>query len=63
MCEEGGLSFVSFFDTNVVIPPSDIKFGEEGTAAELIHYFCDEWGHIVVLFGPLIDWVIVLHKS
>jgi hypothetical protein len=63
VCEEGSLPFVSFFDANVVVSPSNIEFGEEGAAAKLIHYFCDEGRYIAVLFSPFVDWVVVLYES
>ena len=60
MCEKGCFPFISLLDTNVVVSPSDIKFGKEGAATESVHYFYDERGHITVLLGPFVDWVVVL---
>jgi hypothetical protein len=31
--DEGCLPFVSFFDANVVVAPTDVEFGVEGAAA------------------------------
>jgi hypothetical protein len=61
MCEEDSFPFISLLDENVIVSPPDVKFGEEGAATELIHYH-DERGHIVVLLGPFIDWVVVLYE-
>jgi len=34
-CFEGGLPLVSFFNSDIIIPPSYAEFGEEGSSLEL----------------------------
>jgi hypothetical protein len=40
---KGGFPFIAGFDTNVIVAPADIKFGEVVHALEFINEVRDEW--------------------
>jgi hypothetical protein len=61
--EEDGLPFIPWFDPNIIVPPADVKFREEGAATEVVDGLWDERGDILVLFHPLIHWSVVLHQA
>jgi hypothetical protein len=60
---ESSFPFISFFDPDVVVAPSDVKFGVEGAAAQAVNEFWNEWKWVCVADGPLIDGSIVLYWS
>ena len=39
---EGGLPLILFSDANVIIPPMNIEFGEQGELFHIINEFWDE---------------------
>jgi hypothetical protein len=43
MGEEGSFPFISFLDVDVVVPPSDIEFGEQSAATKVVYPFCNKW--------------------
>jgi hypothetical protein len=55
--------FVSFFDSDVVVPPAHIELGEERRAFHSIDQLGDEWQGITVLYGPFIYFSVVLDRS
>ena len=59
--KEGGLPFIAIFDTDIVIPPSDIELGEQGTSAKAVDSLGNEWGDVAILLSPLVDRLIVLY--
>jgi len=58
--KECRLPFVAFFDTDVVVSPSYVEFGEEGTPGKVVNSLGYEGGYITILLGPLVDWLIIL---
>ncbi|EGN98320.1 hypothetical protein SERLA73DRAFT_55819, partial [Serpula lacrymans var. lacrymans S7.3] len=36
---EGGLVLISFFDSNIIISPTDIQLGEESSSLEPVYQF------------------------
>jgi hypothetical protein len=63
MGEEGGFPFVAFFNSDIVEAPSDVHFGEEGTATHPVNNSWDEWGYVSVAYSPFIDGSVVLYGS
>jgi len=49
---EGGLPFVAFFDSDVVVPPSYVEFGEKRSALELFQD-CFNQGEWIVIADRL----------
>ena len=43
MGDESGLPLMSIFDMNIVIPPADVKFGENLRFLEFVDKIGDEW--------------------
>ena len=43
MCDEGGFVFISFLDLDVVISPSEVKFGEYRSSLKLFDDTVGEW--------------------
>ena len=54
MCDEGGLPLVAIFDANIVVPPADIKLGEQFGIFELIDKVGDEREWVGVLGGMFV---------
>ena len=61
--KKGSFPFIPWLNLDIVVPPSDIKLSEEGAAAEAVNGLGNEGGDVAVLFGPLIDGVIVLNRA
>ena len=61
--EESCFLLISFFDANVVISPSYIKLGEQGTSLEAINYLRNEGWHVAILLCPFVKGSVVLHWS
>jgi hypothetical protein len=61
--EKGSFPFVAMFDMNIIISPTDIKFGEQGASAEAIYSLGNKGGNVSVFLSPFVDWAIVLHWS
>ena len=61
--EEGGLPFVAIFDTDVVVPPSDVELSEQCASAEVVDGLGNEGRDVAILFGPFVDWLVVLYWS
>ena len=60
MGDESGFSLVSVFDTNIVIPPADVKFGENFGSLKFINEIRDEWKGICISDCVFIDIAVVL---
>jgi hypothetical protein len=58
--KEGGLPLVPWFDPDIIVPPVDIEFCEEGTATEAVDGLWDERGDVPVLLRPFIHRSVVL---
>ncbi len=61
--QERCFRFIAWFDTYVVVPPSDVKFCEEGTSTQTIDCLRNKGRNIAVPLGPFIHWSIVLDGS
>ncbi|KAF9795956.1 hypothetical protein IEO21_11043 [Rhodonia placenta] len=46
---KGRLPFVTGFDPDVVVSPSNIELRKECGTAELIHHFGDQWQWVAIL--------------
>ncbi|KAF9797097.1 hypothetical protein IEO21_10911 [Rhodonia placenta] len=60
---KGRLPFVTGFDPDVVVSPSDIELRKERGTAELIHHFGDQRQRIAIFDRDRIQPAIVLHGS
>ena len=54
MCDEGGLPLVAVLDVKVVVPPVDIKLGEQFGIFELVNEVGDEWEWVGILGGMFV---------
>ena len=57
MSEECSFSFVTFFNENIVIPPTDVHNCELGASTKAINDLRDEGGYILVPFYPICSGV------
>ena len=57
---EGYLPLVAILDPYIVIPPSDIKFGEDFGISQLVYEIEDEGKGVGVVNGVFIDITVVL---
>jgi hypothetical protein len=60
---ECSLPFITFLDTDIVVPPVDIKLGEVACASETIDKVGNERKRIDILDSLCIECAIVLDKS
>ena len=60
--DESGLLLVSVFDMDIVIPPADVKFGENLCSLEFINEIRDEWEGVCIVDHVFIDIAIVLTR-
>src|SRR5260221_9192415 len=42
-CFESSLPFVPFFDADIIVSPSDVKFGEPLFPGDAVNEFGDQW--------------------
>ena len=63
MGNESGLPLVPVFDMDVVIPPMDIKLGENFCSLEFINKIGDEWKGICIADSAFVDIAIVLTRT
>ena len=60
MGDEGCFPLVSTLDMNVVVPPSDVKFGEDLGVFHLVNEVLDQWERVGILDSVGVDISIVL---
>ncbi|KAF9799982.1 hypothetical protein IEO21_10467 [Rhodonia placenta] len=60
---KGRLPFVTSFDANVVVSPSDIELRKERSATELIHHLGDQRQGVAIFDCDRVQPAIVLHGS
>ena len=58
--DEGGLPLMAIFDANIVIPPTDVKFGEQFGVFEFVDEIRDEGEWIGVVGGMFVQVSIIL---
>ena len=63
MGDGSGLPLMSIFDTDIVIPPTDIKFGKNLCSLEFINEIRDEWEGICIANHVFVDIAIVLTSA
>src|ERR1700677_5315899 len=62
-CFEGRFMFVAFFDANIIVPPSNIEFRENGSTAEVGDEVGDEGEWILISDGEAVDTSVILYWS
>ena len=62
MGNESSLPLVPVFDTDIVIPPTDIKLDENLCSLEFINEIRDEWKGVCIADNMFIDIAIVLTR-
>ena len=62
-CAEGGFPFVAFTYTNVVVPRSDIEFGEQRVSLQFFGDVFDIWDRVLISDSPVVDGLIVLYRA
>jgi hypothetical protein len=60
---ERGFPLISVLDTNVVVSPSNIKFGEPSFAYKALDEFLDEGEWVGVVDGEFIEFSVILYGS
>ena len=60
---ESCLPLITFFDPDVIISPSDIKFGKEARVLGLVNEFLDQWQRVLILDRHVIELSIILDWS
>ena len=60
---ESCLPLITFLDPDVIITPSDIKFGEEALVLGLVNEFLDQWQGVLVLDRHVIELLVILNWS
>ena len=61
--DKSSFPFITFLNTNVVVAPSNIEFGEICSFFESIDKFLDERKGILVLNGHFVQSAIILNGS
>jgi len=62
-CFEGGFPFVSFFNSDVVVSPVYVEFGEEGSSLKLFQDRLDQGERVVVADCLFVQFPVVLDGS
>ena len=60
--DNGSFPFLCFSDTNIMIPPSNVKLGEVLCLCQPVDYICSQGEWLLVLNGDLIKPAIVLNE-
>src|SRR6267154_4348292 len=63
MRKEGRFPFISWFDSYVIVAPSDIEFGEECTLRQAVDRLWNEGHRVAVLSHPFVNGMIILYRS
>ena len=63
MGKECSFSFITLFDSDVVLSPADVYNCEFGTSTEVINDLGNEGGYISVFLCPFVDGLVVLYWS
>ena len=63
MSDESGLPLVPIFDMDIVIPPADVKLGEDLCSLKFIDKIRDEWEGIGIMDSVFIEIAIVLTRT
>ena len=63
MGDEGGFPLMSIFDSDIVVSPSDIKFGEDFHPLEFVDKVGDEGKRVCVTDSVFVDIAVVLIGS
>jgi hypothetical protein len=54
---------VSFSNSNIIVTPAYVEFGVQRTSAQLVDEFRYQWERVGIAYGPLVDRLVVLHRS
>jgi hypothetical protein len=60
---ECGFSFISFFHSDIVVSPPDVKLGKPLFSNELTDKFLNKRKGIVIAYGVVIEYAVVLNWS
>ena len=60
VCDESGLPLVAVLDTDIVVPPSNVKFGEVASIFQLVHEVRDKGKGVGVSGGVFVEVSVVL---
>jgi hypothetical protein len=63
VCAEGGLPFIAFFDTDVVIPGANVTFGKPFGTLELVYEFSDKGERVSIFDDDSIELTVILSRS
>ena len=60
VCDEGSFPLVAIFDVDIVVPPADVKLGEQFSIFELVDEVGDKQEWVGVSGGMFVQIVVVL---
>ena len=60
MGDKGGFPPVSIFNTDIIIPPANIKFGEDFCFLEFVNEIGDQGKRVYIMDSVFIDVAVVL---
>ena len=60
MGDEGGFSLMPIFDSDIVVSPSHVEFGEDFHPLELIDKVRNEWKRVCITDSVFVNIAIVL---
>ena len=62
MCDKGSLPLVTVFDADIIVPPTNIEFGEVVSVFQLVHKVRDKGKGIDVSGSMLVEVLVVLAR-
>jgi hypothetical protein len=60
---EHSFPFITFFHSDIVVSPPDIKFGKPLFSDKLTDKFLNKRKGIIIAYGEIIEYVVVLNWS
>ena len=63
MGDKGGFPLMPVFDSDIIVPPSNIKFGEDFCPLEFIDEVGNEWERVCIMDSVFVNIAIVLAGS
>jgi len=60
---EGCFPLIAFFDADIMVSPSDVKFGEEDVSIKVTSECLDIRKWVDIPYGPCIQCAVVLYGS
>src|SRR5258708_3498270 len=60
---EGGFPFITLFDADVIVTPTDVEFCKVMGRLEFVDEFRDEWEWEIIFDSDIVEFMVVLNRA